>query len=65
METLKVAKSRGSRAALRDAGADMQVGAGKKMGGVTVDCGVVSGANTTAATALGNKFVEMLDDYRE
>ncbi|EIW60745.1 ThiJ/PfpI family protein [Trametes versicolor FP-101664 SS1] len=41
-------------------GADMISTAGKKMGGITVDREVVSGANPMAATALGNKFIELL-----
>jgi putative intracellular protease/amidase len=45
---------------LRDAGADMQTQFNKKMGNITVDREVVSGANPLAVNALGDKFVEML-----
>ncbi|KAI0747660.1 ThiJ/PfpI family protein [Daedaleopsis nitida] len=45
---------------LREEGAEMLTGMGKKMGGITVDREVVSGANPMAANALGTKFVEML-----
>ncbi|KAH9857703.1 ThiJ/PfpI family protein [Lenzites betulinus] len=41
-------------------GADMVSTAAKKLGGITVDREVVSGANPMAANALGTKFVEML-----
>ncbi|OJT04090.1 hypothetical protein TRAPUB_5242 [Trametes pubescens] len=41
-------------------GAKMISTAGKKMGGITVDREVVSGANPMAATALGNQFINML-----
>ena len=34
--------------------------AGKKLGGITIDREVVSGANPMAAEALGSKFVDML-----
>ncbi|RPD59110.1 ThiJ/PfpI family protein [Lentinus tigrinus ALCF2SS1-6] len=45
---------------LKAEGAEMLTGMGKKMGGITVDRKVVSGANPLAANALGSKFVEML-----
>ncbi|KAH6915668.1 ThiJ/PfpI family protein [Coprinopsis sp. MPI-PUGE-AT-0042] len=45
---------------LREAGADMQTQFSKKMGGITVDREVVSGANPLAVNELGDKFVEML-----
>jgi len=41
-------------------GAEMITTAGKKVGDITVDREVVSGANPMAANALGAKFVEML-----
>lgn len=41
-------------------GARMASTAGKKLGGITIDREVVSGANPMAAEALGAKFVDML-----
>ena len=41
-------------------GAQMVSTAGKKLGGITIDREVVSGANPMAAEALGAKFVDML-----
>ena len=46
--------------ALRDAGPDVQTGTAKKMGGITVDREVVSGANPFAVKGLGAQFVQML-----
>ena len=45
---------------LRDEGAEMVTGTSQKLGSITVDREVVSGANPMAASALGAKFVEML-----
>lgn len=45
---------------LREAGAEMVEGASTKVGWITVDREVVSGANPMAAGALGEKFLEML-----
>ena len=43
------------------AGAGVQASAGKKMCGITVDCGVVRGAAATVLVlVLGNKFVETI-----
>lgn len=60
METLwggEVAKTEGELAA---AGACMVVGAGEKVGVVTVDRELVSGGNPMAAQRLGERLVEML-----
>ncbi|CDO74872.1 hypothetical protein BN946_scf185004.g22 [Trametes cinnabarina] len=46
--------------ALAAEGAEMVTIASKKLGDITVDREVVSGANPMAANALGSKFVEML-----
>ena len=45
---------------LRDEGAEMVTGTSQKLGSITVDREVVSGANPMATSALGAKFVEML-----
>ncbi|KAI0713411.1 ThiJ/PfpI family protein [Earliella scabrosa] len=45
---------------LKEEGAEMLTSVGKKMGGITVDREVVSGANPMAANALGTQFVQML-----
>ncbi|KAI0695416.1 ThiJ/PfpI family protein [Cerioporus squamosus] len=45
---------------LRQEGAEMVTGTDKKLGDITVDHEVISGANPMAANALGTKFVEML-----
>lgn len=41
-------------------GAEMITGTSNKMGSITVDRELVSGANPMAASSLGAKFVEML-----
>ena len=46
--------------ALAAEGAEMVTTASKKLGAITVDREVVSGANPMAVNALGSKFVEML-----
>lgn len=61
VETLKGGHIEKVESALREAGADMQTGATKKLGGITVDRELVSGANPLAVKGLGTKFVEMLD----
>lgn len=61
VETMKGGHIEKVESALREAGADMQTGATKKMGGITVDREVVSGANPFAVKALGSQFVEMLN----
>lgn len=45
-------------------GAEMVSTAGKKMGGITVDRELISGANPMAAASLGDKFLEMLQARR-
>ncbi|KAH9930894.1 class I glutamine amidotransferase-like protein [Fomitopsis serialis] len=45
---------------LASEGAQMISTAGKKLGGITIDREVVSGANPMAADALGSKFIAML-----
>lgn len=60
METLKGGTITKVESSLRDAGAVMVETVGTKVGTITVDREVVSGANPMAADALGAKFVEML-----
>lgn len=47
-------------AALNAEGAQMITGTSQKMGSITMDRELVSGANPLAANTLGKKFVEML-----
>ncbi|KAJ3528147.1 hypothetical protein NMY22_g9532 [Coprinellus aureogranulatus] len=61
IEKLKGGHIEKVESALREAGADMQTGVAKKMGGITVDREVVSGANPFAVKSLGSQFVEMLE----
>jgi putative intracellular protease/amidase len=61
IETMKGGRIEKVESALRDAGADMQTGTAKKMGGITVDREVVSGANPFAVKGLGTQFVQMLN----
>ncbi|KAK4237341.1 ThiJ/PfpI family protein [Achaetomium macrosporum] len=61
METLLRGEIEKVESRLREAGADMQEGAGEKIGQITVDREVVSGGNPMAADALGNKFLQMLE----
>jgi putative intracellular protease/amidase len=61
METLLRGEIEKVESRLREAGADMQVGVGEKIGQITVDREVVSGGNPMAADALGNKFLQMLE----
>lgn len=61
IETLKGgAVPRKVEATLAAAGAQMVTGAAQKLGGITVDRELVSGANPLAAAGLGDKFLEML-----
>lgn len=60
VETLKGGTIEKVESSLRAAGADMVEDVGTKIGKITVDREVVSGANPMAADALGDKFVEML-----
>lgn len=60
IETLQWGEIEKVESSLREAGADMQVQTDKKVGAITVDRELVSGANPMAAQALGDKFVEML-----
>ncbi|ORX94745.1 hypothetical protein BCR34DRAFT_499020, partial [Clohesyomyces aquaticus] len=48
--------------ALREAGAEMEEGLATKVGSITVDREVVSGANPMAANVLGDRFLEMMKD---
>jgi putative intracellular protease/amidase len=57
---LKGGKIERVQTALREAGAKMTEGIAPKVGAISVDREVVSGANPMAAAALGDKFVEML-----
>lgn len=61
METLLWGEIEKVESRLREAGADMVVGLGEKMGRVTVDREVVSGGNPMAAKELGERFLEMVD----
>ncbi|KAK3307333.1 ThiJ/PfpI family protein [Chaetomium strumarium] len=61
METLLRGEIEKVESRLREAGADMQEGAGEKIGQITVDREVVSGGNPMAADALGNRFLQMLE----
>ena len=47
-------------ASLNAVGAQMITGMSQKLGSITVDRELVSGANPMAANAIGKKFVEML-----
>jgi putative intracellular protease/amidase len=60
IEVLKGGKIERVQTALREAGAKMTEGIAPKVGAISVDREVVSGANPMAAAALGDKFVEML-----
>jgi putative intracellular protease/amidase len=60
VETMKGGKIEKVQSALRDAGAVMTEGIAPKLGSITVDREVVSGANPMAAAALGDKFIEMM-----
>ncbi len=60
METLLRGEIDKVESSLRDAGAEMVVGLGEKVGQITVDREVVSGGNPLAANPLGDKFLEML-----
>lgn len=60
METVMGGEIPKVESTLREAGAEMVEGAGTKVGGITVDREVVSGANPMAAGALGERFLEML-----
>ncbi|GJE98145.1 class I glutamine amidotransferase-like protein [Phanerochaete sordida] len=50
---------------LAAAGAEMVSNLNKKMGQITVDRELVSGANPMAAASLGDKFIEMLQARRD
>ncbi|KAH8102862.1 ThiJ/PfpI family protein [Cristinia sonorae] len=60
VETLKGGTIDKVESTLRGEGAVMITGTGQKLGSITVDREVVSGANPLAADALGTQFVEML-----
>lgn len=60
VETLKGGHVEKVESALREAGADMQTQTSKKLGEITVDREVISGANPLSVTSLGDKFIEMM-----
>jgi putative intracellular protease/amidase len=60
VETVKGGEIEKVESALRAAGANMIEDVGTKLGKITVDHEVVSGANPLAAAALGDKFIEMM-----
>ncbi len=61
VETLKQGEvPRKVESSLSAEGVEMLTGIGKKLGGITVDRELVSGANPLAANSLGSKFIEML-----
>ena len=43
-------------------GAEMITGMGQKIGSITIDRELITGANPMAAAGLGEKFVQMLAD---
>jgi len=63
METLLGGEIEKVESTLRENGAEMVVGMGQKLGAITVDRELVSGANPLAANALGDKFCEMLKGH--
>lgn len=65
VETIKGGTITKVESSLREAGADMVEDVGTKVGKITVDREVVSGANPMAAAALGDKFIEMLKAKQE
>lgn len=60
IELLKGGEIEKVESALTAAGAEMVEGLGQKVGQITVDREVVSGANPMAANVLGAKFIEMI-----
>jgi putative intracellular protease/amidase len=60
METMLGAEIPKVESALRAEGAEMVEGVAQKVGYITVDREVVSGANPMAANAMADKFIEMM-----
>ncbi|KAG9526443.1 ThiJ/PfpI family protein [Aureobasidium sp. EXF-12298] len=60
METMLGAEIPKVESALRAEGAEMVEGLAQKVGYITVDREVVSGANPMAADAMGDKFIQMM-----
>jgi len=60
METMLGAEIPKVESALRAEGAEMVEGVAQKVGYITVDREVVSGANPMAANAMADKFIQMM-----